>query len=308
VNELYGPLFTIEHKDSYNERYLITNTPISGLCFNNRFAWSVNRFYQYLIVEDCACLYTEGEEGLVSQHLLFPLGDLTPQKLKIIVDFYYPAFEQLGNPMKIVYVSNEKLLLFDDIKGYQKEEVHKADFDEYVYDAQSLRTFSGKALHSKKSQLNKFFRECNGCHYDPLYKDDQDDCLNLVEAWCNDRGYDKEDLLYSDYLPIKIMFENMDRLSIHGGTIRLLNKMVAFSIGSDILDGTAFIHFEKADHSVPGTNVAIISAVLENEYPKAEFINREEDMGIEGLRTAKQSYNPIKMAIKNDIILTRLIE
>ena len=179
------------------------------------------------------------------------------------------------------------------------------DFDEYVYDAQSLRTFSGKALHSKKSQLNKFFRECSGCRYDALTKEDEEDCLTLVENWCKDRGYEKEDLQYSDYLPIKTIFRNMDQLSIHGGTIHLFNKLVAFSIGSDILDGTAFIHFEKADHTIAGTNVAIISSVLENEYPSAKYVNREEDMGIEGLRIAKQSYNPVLMTEKHDILLTR---
>lgn len=306
MNTKYGPLFTVEHKDSYVERYLQAGIPISGLCFNNRFAWSVDRFYQYLILEDCACLYTQGEEGLVSQHLLFPLGVLTPQKLKNIVDFYYPAFEEQGSPIKIIYVSPEHIPMFSDIPGYQMEEVHKTDFDEYVYDAQSLKTFSGKAFHSKKSQLNKFFRECNGCNYHTLTKDDAEDCLNLVEDWCKDRGYEKDDLRYSDYLPIKILFENMDRLSLHGGTIRLVNKLVAFSIGSDTLNGTAFIHFEKVDHAVAGTNVAIISSVLENEYPEALFVNREEDMGIEGLRTAKQSYNPIRMAEKHDILLTKI--
>lgn len=307
MNTKYGPLFAIEHKDSYTEHYLKAGIPIAGLCFNNRFAWNVDRFYQYLLVEDCACLYSDGEEGLVSQHMLFPLGDhLTPQKLGSIVDFYYPAFEACGNPMKIIYVSAEHVHLFKELPGYRMEEVHKIDFDEYVYDAQSLRTFSGKALHSKKSQLNKFFRECNGCRYDTLKKEDEEDCLALVENWCNDRGYGKEDLQYSDYLPIKIIFKHMDQLRIHGGTIHLFKKLVAFSIGSDSLDGTAFIHFEKADHTIAGSNVAIISSVLENEYPNARFVNREEDMGIEGLRTAKQSYNPIRMTEKHDILLTRI--
>jgi len=305
VNTKYGPLLSIEHKDSYMEHYRKANIPLSGLCFNNRFAWSVDRFYQHQLVEDCTCLYAEGEEGLVHQHLLFPMGDLTSQKLEKIVDFYYPAFEESGNPMKIVYVPAGQVPLFRNLPGYHMEEVHKVDFDEYVYDAQSLRTFSGKALHSKKNQLNKFFRECKGCRYDTLRKEDREDCLNLVENWCKDRGFEKEDLEYSDYLPIKTIFDNIDRLDIRGGTIHLFNTLVAFSIGSDILDGTAFIHFEKADHTISGTNVAIISSVLENEYPKARFVNREEDMGIEGLRTAKQSYNPIRMTEKHDILLTR---
>jgi hypothetical protein len=98
----------------------------------------------------------------------------------------------------------------------------------------------------------------------------------------------------------------MDELDLRGGTIHIFKSLVAFSIGSDILDGTAFIHFEKADHRIAGTNVAIISAVLENEFPEALYVNREEDMGIEGLRIAKQSYNPLWMTEKHDILLTKI--
>ncbi len=306
MNTKYGPLFSIEHKDSYVERYLKTKAPISGLCFNNRFAWSIDRFYQYSIVEDCACLYTDGEEGVVSQHMVFPLGDLDTAKLQRIIDFYSPAFEECGNPLKMIYVSKDHVNLFDGIKGFHQEILHKPDFDEYVYDAQSLRTFQGKPLHSKKSQLNKFFRECNGCNYQPITKDDREDCLKLVDDWCRDRGYEKEDFQYSDFLPIKVIFDNMDKLNVHGGTIHIFNKLVAFSIGSDMLGDTAFIHFEKADHTVAGTNVAIISSVMENEYPDATFVNREEDMGIEGLRTAKRSYNPAFMTEKFDVILAKI--
>lgn len=305
MNTKYGPLFSIEHRSSYVERYLITNAPISGLCFNNRFAWSVNRFYQYKIIEDCACLYTDGEEGIASQHIVFPLGELNAEKLEKIVDFYYPAFEQRGNPLKIIYVSKDHFDVFNGIKGYDKEIVHKTDFDEYVYDTASLKTFAGKSLHSKKSQLNKFYRECNGCNYNSITKEDMNDCLSLVEDWCNDRGYDKEDILVSDYLPIKIMFENFENLSIHGGVVRIFKKLIAFSMGSDILGDTAFVHFEKIDKNIPGANVAIISEVLENEYQGAKFVNREEDMGIEGLRIAKKSYNPVYMTEKYDFLLTK---
>lgn len=306
MNTKYGPLFSIEHKDSYTEHYSKANIPISGLCFNNRLAWSVDRFYQYLVLEDCACLFTEGEDDLPGRHMVLPLGDLTLSKLKNIVDFYYPAFEADGHPMRILYVPTDLVPLFRDIPGYRMEEVHKPDFDEYVYDAQSMRTFAGKALHAKKSQLNKFIRECSGCRYDTLKKEDAEECLALVEKWCSDRGYEKEDLRYSDYLPIRVLFDNMDRLDIHGGTIHIFKQLVAFSMGSAILDGTAFIHFEKADHTIAGTNVAIISGVLENEYPDALYVNREEDMGIEGLRIAKQSYNPIRMTEKHDILLTKI--
>ncbi|MHB8961525.1 MAG: DUF2156 domain-containing protein [Saccharofermentanales bacterium] len=286
-------------------RYLAASIPISALCFTNRFAWSVDRYYRFKILEDLACLYCEGDPGLTSQHLVLPLGDVTVQKLEKIVDFYYPAFEANGVPLKLMYVPDRMLDMMQQIKGYQASIVHKPDFDEYVYDAQALREFSGKPLKSKKNQMNRFFRECSNCSYNSLTRDDMEDCLKLTEEWCEDKGIDKYDLLNSDYIPIRILFENFDQLNIRGGVIRLFKKAVAFSIGSQPLDDTAFIHFEKADHVIGGANVVIISEVLRNEYPEVRYVNREEDMGIEGLRNAKLSYNPVSMTQKNDVLLSR---
>lgn len=300
-----GELFSVEHLEAYQSRYQAAAIPISALCFNNRFAWSVDRFYYFRIIDDLACLYCEGEPGLTSQHLVLPLGEITAYKLKRIADHYYPLFEAKGNPLKFMYVPDHLLDLVHSIEGYDVNVVHKTDFDEYVYNADSLRHFSGKALKSKKNQMNRFQRECSNCSYDALTRDDMDDCLRLTEEWCEARGIDKYDLYNSDYLPIRILFENFDRLKIRGGIIRLFKKAVAFSIGSEPLDGTAFIHFEKADHVIGGTNVVIISEVLKNEYPEAELVNREEDMGIEGLRTAKQSYGPVSMTHKNDVLLSK---
>jgi hypothetical protein len=305
VNSKYGPLFSIEHKDSYMDRYIKANIPISGLCFNNRFAWSVDRFYRFLILEDCVCLYCEGEEGITKQHLVYPLGELTAQKLKNIIDFYYPVFEEQNNPMKIMFVPAGRVESFMNIDGYDAQIVHKEDFDEYVYDIESLKDLKGKTLKSKKNQLNRFFRECTSCEYITLTKDNMEECLALTEEWCKEKGIEKEDLLSSDYIPIKILFENFDRLDIRGGAIKLFKKMIAFSLGSDTLGDTAFIHFEKVDHVISGANVAIVNSVLENEYTDAKFINREEDMGIEGLRIAKQSYDPAYMTEKYDVFLTK---
>ncbi|MHB1452786.1 MAG: DUF2156 domain-containing protein [Saccharofermentanales bacterium] len=291
--------------ESYRSRYLSASIPISALCFTNRFAWSVDRFYRFQILEDLACLYCEGDAELTSQHLVFPLGTVTTERLQRIVDFYYPAFEEKNTPLKFMYVPDNMIDMVSNISGYQASIVHKPDFDEYVYDAESLRSFSGKSLKSKKNQMNRFFRECNNCSYNSLTREDMDDCLKLTEEWCEDKGIDKYDLMNSDYIPIRIIFENFDRLNIRGGIIRLFKKAVAFSIGSQPLADTAFIHFEKADHVIGGANVVIISEVLRNEYPEVRYVNREEDMGIEGLRTAKQSFNPVYMTHKNDILLSR---
>lgn len=305
MDSKYGPLFSIEHKPVYDEKHKISGDAVSALCFNSRFGWNAGRFYQFMLIDDCVCLYCEGEEGLVKQHIVMPLGDLNSEKINNIASFYYPAFASRGNPLKIMFVSDSKLYLFDSIKDFNCEIVSSNDFDEYVYDVETLKELRGKQLKSKKNLLNRFFRDCNSCEFIKLSKSNMDECLELTEKWCEERGLDKEDLRSSDYIPIKIMFENFDKLNIRGGAIKLHKKMIAFFIGSEPVGDTGFIHFEKVDHVISGANVAIVIASLENTYKDVRFINREEDMGIEGLRIAKQSYMPSHMTRKNDIFLEK---
>lgn len=299
-----GELLTAKHKNLYMERYLKANIPVSGLCFNNRLAWGLEKYYYFKIIADLACLYCEGDEELVSKHLVLPIGLADEFSLQKVVDYYYPEFQKDGIPLKLMYVPDGYLNVIHNLKGYEMEVVNKRDFDEYVYDADSLRKLSGKALKSKKNLFNRFRRECSMCEYSSITADDMKDCLKLTEEWCVERGIDPLDVRNSDYIPIKILFENFKNLDIRGGVIRLMKKVIAFSLGSEPLQDTAFIHFEKVDKTINGTNVVVVSEVIRNEYPNVKLVNREEDMGIEGLRIAKESYNPISMTRKNDVFLT----
>lgn len=80
---------------------------------------------------------------------------------------------------------------------------------------------------------------------------------------------------------------------------------MAFSLGSLVDDEMAVIHFEKADASIPGLYAAINKMVLEYAFPQARFVNREEDMGIPGLRKSKASYNPLRMIHKYEAFLQK---
>ncbi len=300
-----GELLSASHMDSYTNKFTEAGIPMSGLCFNNRFAWSLGKFYYYKVIEGKACLYTKGEKGLAPRHIIFPLGAPDAGALKKIADHYYPEFRKNGEPLRMMYVPEDRIAILRDLEGYEVQVVHKTDYDEYVYDASDLVELSGKALRAKKNQLNKFHRDCSSCSYHTLTAEDMDECLKLTEEWCEAKGVDKFDVLNSDYIPIKIIFENFSSLRIRGGLIRLFNKVIAFSVGSEPLDDTAFIHFEKADQTISGTNVAIVSETIRNEYPEVKFVNREEDMGIEGLRIAKQSFGPVSMMVKNDVFLRK---
>ena len=119
-----------------------------------------------------------------------------------------------------------------------------------------------------------------------------------IRFWACEKGVDVNDEENSDYPVIENMLRHWDKLNARGGVIKLSGKVAAFALGSFEHD-TAFIHFEKADASVDRLYAAINREVLLHEFPEAVYVNREEDLGIEGLRHAKQSYYPVEMVRKN---------
>ena len=96
------------------------------------------------------------------------------------------------------------------------------------------------------------------------------------------------------------IFENWDRLDIKGGCIKADGKMIAFSFGEELIPDKemAVIHLEHGDTSFEGAYPMMNNAFVQNVWCDYKYINREEDMGLEGLRKAKQSYYPVKMARK----------
>ena len=91
---------------------------------------------------------------------------------------------------------------------------------------------------------------------------------------------------------INVLFDNYERLCVKGGLLRTDGKIIAASVGEKY-NGGAIIHVEKAERSIRGAYTTINKLLLENEFSDCVYVNREEDMGIEGMRQAKMSYNPV---------------
>ncbi len=275
----------------YNKYYSMVETNMTDLTFHCRFAWDNVFKIQWAIVEDCLVQISDGG-GYTSPFMLMPLGKLTPEKMEKIIDAVRPIFDAKGWKFKIRAVDEEKKSVFEKT-GIPM----KIDFDEgssdYFYDAEALRTLAGKKYSKKRNHWSKFQRLYPDYIYESLSPEIFDECLKLVRLWASEKGIDIGDSSESDYYMIKRIFDNWKDLDARGGAIRIDGKIVAFSIGSIGREEVGFIHFEKADISYDGLYTAINKLVLENEFPNIRYVNREEDLGIPGLRKAKESYFPI---------------
>ena len=297
-------LFTVDDGIEYSRLQQFNKSEISDNCLNSRVAWNAGFYYKKVTLADCMCLISNG--GIfTTPHVTWPVGPVDPERLKVIVDAIWPVFAQSKWPFRLMYIDEYFLPILREMPGYEAVVSHNPDYSDYFYDAKSLRTLSGKAMRSKRNHINHFVRENPDYEYRNISRDDRKEAMELVKNWCIEKGFDCRNLLQSDYRAIRELFDRFDQLDIRGGSIRTGGRLVAFSLGSLVDDEMAVIHFEKADASIPGLYAAINKMVLEYAFPQARFVNREEDMGIPGLRKSKVSYNPLRMIHKYEAFLQK---
>ena len=170
---------------------------------------------------------------------------------------------------------------------------------DYLYAAEDLRTLTGKKYHAKRNFINRFENDYAGrWSYEEVTDGNLADVWEFQERWCrkNDCGGDAS--LRDESIAITTLLNNREALGAYGGLLRVDGRVCAFTLGSPIGTDTIDIHVEKADYDVAGAYPMINRAFLRSHGAWASFVNREEDLGLEGLRRAKQSYHPVSLLSK----------
>ena len=171
------------------------------------------------------------------------------------------------------------------------------DHFDYVYEAERLATLSGKKLHAKRNHINRFLEENPDWHFEPLTAALFPECRAMLAAWSEDHGENAETAegLAAEHTAIELAFAHYDALGLEGGALFSGEKLLAFTIGEKISADTYDVHFEKAPADVQGAYPMInreFARLILKKHPEIKYINREDDMGLDGLRKAKLSYDP----------------
>ncbi len=223
-----------------------------------------------------------------------------PQYFDLIKDYFNQVLKQ---PLKI-YLADEEavkyLHLEEDPRFIVREE---EDYKDYLYDAEELRTLPGKRFHKKKNLVNKFKREYEGrWEYRSIRCLEKQAVWDFLDRWYTHRVKEEgngEETLEYEIKGIHEVLQNCFAIDHYIGGIFIDGKLEAFSIGAyNPREEMASISIEKGNPDVPGIYQVINQEFLLHEFPQAKLVNREDDMGLQGLRKAKESYNPIGFARK----------
>ena len=173
------------------------------------------------------------------------------------------------------------------------------DKADYIYYAKDLISLSGKKLHAKRNYINRFMNEHAGRYkFCEIDNDNIHAVMEFHKKWCFDNGCNQDEGLMGERCAVIAGLNHREELGLLTGILYLDEKIVAYSFGTQMSQDTVDIQIEKADHAVDGAYPMINRLFAERHCQNVEYINREEDLGLEGLRKSKLSYNPAFLLMK----------
>ena len=280
-----------------NDRDMIKRSGSISFCnFSNIFAWRHAMNYHIADIHGFPLIVGKYRDDLFTVIPPFYLEDAPSN------DLFKEVKGKLGvERMKICPLLGDSL---PEIKEAfpEAEIILSRDLSDYFYNTSDLINLSGKRFHQKRNHVNSFVSKYSYT-YVPIDGESAESVALLRSAY--DALYDPESGadLADEHITINELIENFSALGLAAGVIICDGRPIAYSIGEHMSDDTALIHIEKADKNFSGAFAAINKMFAEHEFSDTLFINREEDMGLEGLRKAKLSYHPARLGEYYTVII-----
>lgn len=276
--------------------YLRGDPPqISELTFTNLFIW--RHYYRpvWRQAGDCLFIVCDPVDGQV--FALPPVG--LGNKIKALAQLFDLPLNG-GAIGKVSRVGRDFIERYVDLHRYRVEA--DPDQSDYLYLTQDLINLSGRHLHQKRNHYNHFIKHFS---FECRLLDESlvTDVLQMQEEWCQIRDCESDSRLSGENKAIWEALQNFHRLSYRGMAIVINNKIQAFSLGEPLNADTVVIHAEKANPGIRGLYATINQRFCQEVWKDYKYINREQDLGVEGLRQAKKSYNPHRMIEKFNLYL-----
>jgi len=258
----------------------------SELTFTNLFIWQPHYATQWAVYRDWLVLRCADAQG--SPYFLQPVGP--PNRAQVCRMLLEWLREECGVAEPRIERADRRLVAEIDSENDFVITPQREHFD-YVYKTADLISLAGRKLHAKKNHVNKF-TATHAFTYAPLDQSLISACLAMQDTWCHCHRCAEDMNLMGEWDAIKKLLQHFDRLQVQGGAIIINGTVEAFTIGELLNRETAVVHIEKANTAFPGLYSVINQQFCEHVWHAVPFINREQDLGDEGLRQAKLSYHP----------------
>jgi hypothetical protein len=273
----------------------------SELTFTNLFIWRKYYGFEWSVLDDCLLVAAAAPEQdpIGGAWALPPVGPGPRADTVRRLLLWLKEERGLASP-RIRRADRSLAAELETLPDFVVSPV-RDDFD-YVFRSRDLIELAGSRYHAKRNHIARF-SQSHAFVYGLLAEPLLPGCLELAEAWCTLKRCEDDLGLMGEWGAIKEALGHFGLLHIQGGVILVEGRIKAFTMGESLNAQTAVIHIEKADPEVQGLYAVINREFCRRQWPDLAFINREQDLGEEGLRRAKLSYHPDHLEEKYEIAL-----
>lgn len=266
--------------------YLKNKFELSDLNFTNLLIWSKSENIKYCI--DNEILFIKGDYLGECYYFSPILKENDIEKLEY-------AFNKISSgKCKTIFIPCE----YGDAIKEKYNLVKKRETFDYIYLQKDLAELKGRKYSSKKNKINQFTKKYN-FSYETINKNNINEVIEFQNEWTRKNIESDEDIiLENENLGINEVLKNYFSLELRGGLIKVDGKIVGYAIGEKIKENMGVIHIEKGNIEYSGIYQMINKFVAKEEFSDVEYLNREDDFGVEGLRHAKMSYYPFTLLEK----------
>ncbi len=274
---------TINRQAEYLKLFQICPQKTSDYSFINLWGWAKEYGLQWAWTDDLVWI----RQTIPAVRFWAPIGPWFEIRWK-------DRFSEYGKRGDAFHRIPEKLIqVWEQEIGQSVVVDEDRDQWDYLYNFRELLELKGNRFHKKKNLLNQF-RKRYAYQFIPFTRDLIDRASAMQESWCTWRDCESSDSLSAENRVLERILNNWGELSgIHGGAILVDDALIAYTIAENISEDTLVIHFEKGSPEYQGVYQAIHQMFLESLGTGIQWVNREQDLGDEGLRKAKMSYNPV---------------
>ena len=285
---------TPAQKEHYNE--ILFSVPARGCeySFVNLCLWGRQ---QVAFLHGCVAFFSHFHGKSVYP---YPIGN---GDKKAVIEAIIQDSRERGIPCRITGMTDADM---EELTNLFPEKFHirtERDSFDYVYDINDLADLKGRKFQKKRNHVNRFRSEHPNFQVLPLNPCNLTGPRLMVDDWYRIRmKEDPEGNYILENMALARAFQHYGSLDIEGIALMDGEKILAVTMGSRMSSDTFDIHFEKAREDVDGAYTAVnceFARYLRLKYPEIQYLDREEDLGLEGLRKAKLSYNPHHMVSKH---------
>lgn len=283
----------LSHKDEYEQYLHRSERQACEYSFANLFLWGRKKA---AVRDGFLLLMSQFDRKTV---YIFPAGE---GDLKPAIDAIIHDARIRGIPCCLAVLTEQECRLVEELyPGKFRFYCDRASYD-YVYSIDDLADLKGRKFQKKRNHLNRFEQEHPDARILPLDESNRVAAFQLAEQWYESRtAADPSADYHLEHQALHRAFAFFKQLGMEGVVLMANGEVSAFAMGSRLNRDTFDIHFEKALDTADGAYPAInrgFARYLREKYPEVKWLNREDDLGIEGLRKAKLSYYPDHMVEK----------